>query len=97
MLFDGSLVLFEHQQFSSGADLAKLYVEVLQKAKMSVSKEIVTRLASLMSRIPPAAPERQAFLVAALAWSQMENRESKKFEGHPILHQEIAKIFWRGS
>ena len=90
------MLLFEHLQYSSGADLAKLYVDVLQNSKMSVTKDIVSNLADLMSKIPPAAPERHLFVTAALGWSQMENPESKKFEGHPILHKAIAKIYWRG-
>jgi hypothetical protein len=96
LLYDGSVLLFQHQQHASGADLAKLYVEVLQKAKMNVSKDILNNLADMMSKIPASAPERQAFLMSALSWSHSENPESKKFEGHPQLHQMIANIYWRG-
>ena len=96
LLYDGSLLLFEYQQTSSGADLAKLFVEVLQNSKMAVGKEIVTKLADLMTRIPPNAPERQAFLMTALNWSQGQNPESKKFEGHPQLHEVVANIYWKG-
>lgn len=90
------MLLFQHQQHASGADLAKLYVEVLLKTKMKVRKDIVNNLADMMSKIPPNAPERQAFLMTALSWSQNENPESKKFEGHPQLHQMVANIYWRG-
>lgn len=96
LLYDGAMLLFQHQQHSSGADLAKLYVEVLQKAKLNVQKDIINNLADMMSKIPSSAPERQAFLMAALSWSQNENPESKKFEGHPQLHQMVANIYWRG-
>ncbi|KAK4009808.1 Golgi to ER traffic protein 4 homolog [Daphnia magna] len=95
LLYDGAMLLFQHQQHSSGADLAKLYVEVLQKAKLNVQKDIINNLADMMSKIPSSAPERQAFLMAALSWSQNENPESKKFEGHPQLHQMVANIYWR--
>lgn len=90
------MLLFKHQQHTSGADLAKLYVEVLLKAKMKVQKDIVNNLADMMSKIPSSAPEREAFLMSALSWSQSENPESKKFEGHPQLHQMVANIYWRG-
>jgi hypothetical protein len=50
----------------------------------------------MMAKIPAAAPERQAFLMSALSWSQSENPESKTFEGHPQLHQMVANIYWRG-
>ena len=96
LLYDGSVLLFQHQQHSSGADLAKLYVEVLQKAKMKVRKDIINNLADMMSKIPTTAPERQTFLMTALSWSQSENPESKKFEGHPQLHQMVANVYWRG-
>lgn len=96
LLYDGSILLLQHQQHASGADLAKLYVEVLVKAKLKVRKDIVDSLASMMSKIPPTAPERQTFLMSALSWSQIENPESKKFEGHPQIHQMVANIYWRG-
>lgn len=86
----------KHQQHGSGADLAKLYVDVLLKAKMKVKKDIVNNLADMMEKIPSTAPEREAFLMSALSWSQNENPEANKFEGHPQLHQIVANIYWRG-
>ena len=97
LLYDGSLLLFEHQQTSSGADLAKLFVEVLLKAKTKVEKDVVEKVADLMAKIPPTAPERQAVLMLALNWSETQNPETKKFEGHPQLHQAVANMYWRGA
>lgn len=96
MLYDGSLLLFKYQQHSSGADLAKLYVEVLKKSKTSVLEDVVSHLGELMSMIPSVAPERQVFVMTALGWSQADNPESKKFEGHPQLHKVVANVYWRG-
>lgn len=96
LLYDGASLLFQHQQHSSGADLAKLYVEVLQKGKIKIRNDVLKRLADLMSKIPPAAPERQVFLMSAINWSQSENPESKKFDGHPSLHQALANVYWKG-
>lgn len=96
LLYDGSILLFEHQQHASGTDLAKLYVEVLQKAKLKVQKDTINNLADMMSKIPSSSPDRQTFLMSALNWSQSENPESKKFEGHPQLHQRVANIYWKG-
>lgn len=91
------MLLFEHQQTSSGADLAKLFVEVLLKAKTKVEKDVVEKVADLMAKIPPTAPERQAVLMLALNWSETQNPETKKFEGHPQLHQAVANMYWRGA
>lgn len=90
------MLLFQYQQYTSGADLAKLYVEVLKKSKRSVSTNEAKRLADLMAKIPSTAPERQSFLMTALSWSQLENPESKKFEGHPQLHETLAFVYWQG-
>lgn len=90
-------MLFDHEQNSSGADLAKLFVEVLHRCKAPIEVETVNRLATMLSRIPAAAPERQAFLVRAIAWSQLHNSESKKFEGHPKLHTAVADVYWKGN
>jgi len=95
LLYEGSVLLFDHEQNSSGADLAKLFVEVLHRCKAPIEVETVNRLATMLSRIPAAAPERQAFLVRAIAWSQLHNSESKKFEGHPKLHTAVADVYWK--
>lgn len=60
--------LFQHQQFSSGADLAKLFVEALHKSKTSVNKDIVANLTEIMAKIPRSAPERQTFIMTALRY-----------------------------
>lgn len=66
LLYDGSILLFQHNQTSSGADLSKLYVEALMKSKASVKTNVVFQLGEMMSRIPSTAPERQAFISSAL-------------------------------
>lgn len=38
-------------------------------------------------------PERETFLANALRWSA-EGSETHK-SGHPILHQLVARIFWK--
>ena len=69
---------------------------MLKKSKRSVSINETKRLAELMAKIPQSSPERQSFLMTALNWSQLENPEAKKFEGHPQLHQTVANVFWHG-
>ena len=69
---------------------------MLKKSKRSVSVNETKRLAELMAKIPQSSPERQSFLMTALNWSQLENPEAKKFEGHPQLHQTVANVFWQG-
>ena len=34
--------------------------------------------------------------MTAISWSQLENPESKKFEGHPQLHEMVANVYWQG-
>ena len=69
---------------------------MLKKSKRVVSVDETKRLAEFMSKIPQSSPERQSFLMTALNWSQLENPEAKKFEGHPQLHQTVANVFWQG-
>lgn len=52
-----------------------------------------TILANLLEMISSDIPERETFLANALRWSA-EGSETHK-SGHPILHQLVARIFWK--
>uniref|UniRef100_A0A1B6MMB8 Golgi to ER traffic protein 4 homolog n=1 Tax=Graphocephala atropunctata TaxID=36148 RepID=A0A1B6MMB8_9HEMI len=93
LLYDGSKLLLQHDQHTSGADLAILLVDVLVKSETDVFEHQITRLAQLFSLIPPEVAEREVFLGSALRWSSRGHIHFAN--GHPNLHQAIAQVFWR--
>nr|CAD7434381.1 unnamed protein product [Timema monikensis] len=94
LLFDGAIVLLQHNQQASGADLAILLVAVLSKSGAVVSDEyVLEKLPKLFSLIKPDVPEREVFLMNALQWSCSGSQEHRT--GHPELHKNIAQIFWK--
>ncbi|EEB12163.1 conserved hypothetical protein, partial [Pediculus humanus corporis] len=93
LLCDGALVLLKHDQQSSGADLAILYVEVLVKSTTKPGEAYFSTLANLFQMINSEIPERETFLTMALRWSVTGSEIYKS--GHPQLHQFIAEIFWK--
>ena len=46
LLYEGSMLLFEKGEFGSGVDLAKLYLEVLQKAEVQPSEDVFKKVAA---------------------------------------------------
>ncbi|KAJ9600818.1 hypothetical protein L9F63_001030 [Diploptera punctata] len=93
LLYDGAILLLSHDQQTSGADLAILFVDVLNKSDASTSDEQFNKLSRLFGMISSDVPERDTFLASALQWSVKESQEVKS--GHPHLHQSIAQIFWK--
>lgn len=86
----------EHNQQSSGADLAILYVEVLVKSNTKAGEAQFSTLANLFQMISAEVPERETFLANALRWSLTGSELDKTSQiGHPQLHQMIAEIFWK--
>lgn len=93
LLFSGSLDLLLHKQNGSGADLAMLFVDVLTKANVEVSEEILEKICRLHSLIWADTPERSSLLTTSIQWSRGVCREHKV--GHPRLHQLVAITFWK--
>ncbi|XP_046659907.1 Golgi to ER traffic protein 4 homolog isoform X2 [Homalodisca vitripennis] len=93
LLFDGAKLLLQHDQQTSGADLAILLVDVLVKSETEPSDFHISRLAQLFSMVSPEVAEREVFLGSALRWSSHDHAQFTN--GHPSLHQAIAQIFWR--
>ncbi|XP_054282144.1 Golgi to ER traffic protein 4 homolog [Macrosteles quadrilineatus] len=93
LLFEGAKLLLRHDQQTSGADLANLFIDVLVKSETEPSDEFFSKIAQLFSMIRPEVAEREVFLGSALRWSALHNTHCAN--GHPSLHQAFAQIFWR--
>ncbi|KPJ08157.1 Golgi to ER traffic protein 4-like [Papilio machaon] len=90
LLYEGSTLLLLRDQQGSGADLAILLVDVLNKSETKPSEEWIEKIAKLFELMHSGIPERDTYLTNAVKWS-MDN--SKK--GHPLLHQKIAEVYWK--
>lgn len=96
LLYEGAVQLFNHKQTASGADLAKLYVQVLEKREdrdKHVLEEAFQRVARLYSFIPIDSPDKDAFMSHAMKWSSQVGKETTS-PGHPRLHQLLAYALW---
>ncbi|UYV76334.1 GET4 [Cordylochernes scorpioides] len=85
LLYDGAIIFFDHNQHNSAADLSLLMVEALTKSNAATTEPHLEHVAQLFARLRPDAPERLAFLSAALRWSS----------SHPSLHQKVALVLWK--
>ncbi|KZC13777.1 PREDICTED: Golgi to ER traffic protein 4 homolog [Dufourea novaeangliae] len=92
LLYNGSTILLQHEQYASGADLGILFVNVLTQSGTEPSQNYFEKIRSLFSLMNPSSPERDTFVQSALRWS-IKNTEYKT--GHPDLHQKVAQVFWR--
>ena len=45
MLYDGAVLLFNHEEVASGTDLAKLYIDTLNEAEAAPEEIHFTRIA----------------------------------------------------
>ncbi|XP_051176033.1 Golgi to ER traffic protein 4 homolog [Leptopilina boulardi] len=91
LLYKGCLLLTQHNQFTSGADLGILYIDVLTKAVPNPSECYFKEIVNLLSVMSPSTPERETFVHEALRWSA---KGTNYKTGHPDLHQKIAEVFW---
>ncbi|RUS75485.1 hypothetical protein EGW08_016753 [Elysia chlorotica] len=91
LLYRGALILMQHNQHSSGADLSLLFLDVLNKSKSSVTDNIIGQISELFEKMDPECPERYPFLTKAITWSSKVNKQHKR--GHPDLHQRFGVIF----
>ena len=93
LLFDGAMKLFTHKQIGSGTDLAKLFVEVLEKTNERTSAELeksYQRLAKLFREIPIDSPDIDTFKATTIRWAATQEHPA----GHPRLHQLMAYNLW---
>nr|XP_033324426.1 Golgi to ER traffic protein 4 homolog [Megalopta genalis] len=92
LMYKGATNLLEHEQYASGADLGILFVNVLTKSKTERSPYYFKQVIKLFSLMSPSSPERDTYVQSALRWSIIN---TKYKTGHPILHQKMAKVFWK--
>ncbi|KAI4499983.1 hypothetical protein M0802_004853 [Mischocyttarus mexicanus] len=92
LLYNGSLLLLQHEQHASGADLGTLLINVLIRSQSKPSSEYFEKITHLFSLMSPFSPERETFLQLALRWS---TKLTDYKTGDPELHQRIAQVFWR--
>ena len=97
LLYDGAIELFKKKQISSGTDLAKLYVEVLEKRNRNEQngtederEKAFQRLANLFQQIPRESPDFDGFKAKAIQWTSSQENPS----GHPRLRQLLAYNLW---
>ncbi|XP_041977969.1 Golgi to ER traffic protein 4 homolog [Aricia agestis] len=90
LLYNGATLLLQRDQQGSGADLAVLLIDVLNKSETKPCPEWIEKIAKLFEIMSPSIPEREAFLALSVKWSMDSNRK-----GHPLLHKKIAEIYWK--
>ena len=93
MLYEGAVKLFNHSQGGSGSDLAKLYLEILEKSEAKPSEDIMKKIGLLYQLIPSNLPDKENFKGQALKWSVLIDKQYPC--GHPRLHQLFAYELWR--
>lgn len=92
LLYEGSKLLLKKQQFTSGADLGILLIDVLIKSNTEPSEIYFDKLSELFHLMTPLMPERDTFRQNAMNWSSLM---SSYKTGHPELHKKFAKLYWQ--
>ncbi|KAK6170669.1 hypothetical protein SNE40_019004 [Patella caerulea] len=92
LLYTGASTLLQQNQHTSGADLAMLLLEVLDKSAAPVNRENIDKIVKLFKIMDPESHERYTFLTTAVHWSK--KAEGKYKRGHPELHQKFGVMFW---
>ncbi|ESO87201.1 hypothetical protein LOTGIDRAFT_154705 [Lottia gigantea] len=92
LLYTGASTLLKNNQHTSGADLAMLLIDVLNKSEASVTSQNIDKIIDLFKIMDPECPERYNFLTAAVHWSKKVDGKFKR--GHPELHKKFGIMFW---
>lgn len=91
LLFEGAILFLTKNQANSGADLAGLFLQSLEKDPLvhEVSgAELYRRIGELFARIPAASPERMTFAVSAL------KLDASRFD-IALVHHNFAIVLFR--
>lgn len=91
LLYSGSLLFLQHEQYTSGADLGLLFIDVLKKSETEPCEKYFEKLIDLFSLMNPTSPERETFVQTSLRWSVTG---SNYRTGHPSFHQKLAHVYW---
>ncbi|KAK3090317.1 hypothetical protein FSP39_010901 [Pinctada imbricata] len=93
LLYNGALLLLNHNQHQSGTDLALLLVDLLNQSMTQVTEELVEKIGTLFRSMDCTNPDRHNFMVSAVRWSmKVDNQHTR---GHPELHKAFGTFFWR--
>ncbi|CAD6993175.1 Golgi to ER traffic protein 4 homolog [Ceratitis capitata] len=97
LLWNGALRLISKQQETSGADLALLLMDTLEK-RSSADGEAnndgelwIERLGTIIGNLSPTTVERETLINRAIQWSC--DMSGNTF-GHPKMHKAVAQVFW---
>ncbi|CAG0920583.1 unnamed protein product [Notodromas monacha] len=93
MLHSGATYLLQNHQLESGADLAMLYLDAIEKHLGEIPADKMDVVAELHHCIAKGTQERQNFLAKALKLS-IKGRPGA-VSGSPVLHAKIATNLWK--
>lgn len=109
LLMNGALALLEANQASSGADLAVLLVTTMEKTNVSVTSDIIMKLAALHRLMPEDNIERPNYVSAVLRWAEKNSPSlvsspssssasevcaSSSLTACSLLHNEFGITYW---
>ncbi|XP_031777306.1 UPF0363 protein CG9853 homolog isoform X2 [Nasonia vitripennis] len=92
MLYNGSLLLLQCEQYTSGADLGILLIDVFKKAEIKPTHSYFQKMIDLFTLMNPVCPERETFVQNALRWSMTGSTYKT---GHPDFHRKLAQVYWQ--
>ena len=108
MLYDGSLLLFSHDEIASGTDLAKLYIDTLNEAEAGPQELHFVRISKYRRREILSESVLKLFSVRLYQLIPCDNIDKPHYltsglkwssngssVGHPRLHQHIAYGLWQ--
>ncbi|XP_067619235.1 Golgi to ER traffic protein 4 homolog [Eurosta solidaginis] len=95
LLLSGAMKLVSKQQETSGADLALLLIDTLEKrgtTEANNDAEIwIERLGTIIGKLSSSTVERETLINRAIKWS---SDISENTLGHHAMHKIIAQVFW---
>lgn len=91
LLYNGSFLLLQKEQYTSGAELGILFIDVLVKADEKPSQSHFQKIITLLSMMTPTLAEREVYIQKALQWSITGTNYKN---GHPYFHRRLAQVFW---
>lgn len=90
LIYYGSLILMEHEQFASAADLLHYMIEILNLPSCEISENsenFMGRLLTLLNKFPANEPSFHKIDVDLMNWSSSFNNKSNSYKfGNPVFH-----------
>lgn len=92
LIYNGAVTLLQHNQHSSGADLAMLMIELLNTSMLQVTDNTTDKVLHIFNLLNADSPEKHNFMIAATRWSMNVSQHKR---GHPDLHKKFGLAFWK--